>query len=167
MGATWSADARYTDLVRRRGGELVRLAVMLTGNRLDDEDAVQDAFIAVAHSWPSRVFRSEGSAYAYLRTAVARKAIDCVRRRRPLGEMPDLPIEDHDLLRFEEDRAFFARLQQLPEQQRTVLVLRYYLDLDDRRIADLLDITRATVRSNAMRGLDKLRAETRAVAEER
>lgn len=167
MGATWAADARYTDLVRRRGGELIRLAAMLTGNRLDAEDAVQEAFIAVAHSWPTRLFGSEASAFAYLRTAVVRKSIDGLRRRRPSEEVPELAVDDRGLLQFEEDRAFFSRLQLLPQQQRSVLVLRYYLDLDDRHIAEVLGISRATVRSNAMRGLDKLRAQTRMVAEER
>jgi RNA polymerase sigma factor (sigma-70 family) len=116
---------------------------------------------------PTRLFGSESAAFAYLRTAVLRKSIDLIRGRRPSDDVLEQTIEDRGLLRFEEDQAFFARLQHLPQQQRAVLVLRYYLDLDDRRIAELLDITRATVRSNAMRGLDKLRAETRAVAEER
>jgi hypothetical protein len=40
--ATWRADARYTRLVQEHGSALLRLAVMLTGNRHDAEDAVQD-----------------------------------------------------------------------------------------------------------------------------
>ncbi|RIX29966.1 RNA polymerase sigma factor [Amnibacterium setariae] len=167
MTDTWSADPRYTDLVRRRGGELLRAAAMLTGSRHDAEDALQEAYIAVSRSWPTRLFGSESAAFAYLRTAVLRKSIDLIRKRHPSDDLLERTVEDRGLLRFEEDQAFFARLQHLPQQQRAVLVLRYYLDLDDRRIAELLDITRATVRSNAMRGLDKLRAETRAVAEKR
>jgi RNA polymerase sigma factor (sigma-70 family) len=164
---TWSADERYTDLVRRRGGELLRIAAMLTGSRHDAEDAVQEAIIAVSRSWPTRWFASDAAAFGYLRTAVIRKAIDGLRRDRHEAEAVEHAVDDPALLRYEEDRAFFARLQALPQRQRAVLVLRYYLDLDDRRIAALLGITRGTVRSNAMRGLDRLRADTRVPAEER
>jgi RNA polymerase sigma factor (sigma-70 family) len=81
--------------------------------------------------------------------------------------LPPSRADDPGLLQLEEDRAFFARLQHLPPQQRAVLVLRYYLDFDDRRIAGVLGVSRATVRSNAMRGLDKLRAALSTSAEER
>jgi RNA polymerase sigma factor (sigma-70 family) len=166
--ATWSADDRYTDLVRRRGGELLRIAAMLVGDRHDAEDALQEAYIAVSRSWPTRLLgASEAAAFAYLRTAVIRKAIDGFRRVGPTAELLDRAADDPGLLQLEEDRAFFARLQHLPPQQRAVLVLRYYLDFDDRRIAGVLGVSRATVRSNAMRGLDKLRAALSTSAEER
>jgi RNA polymerase sigma factor (sigma-70 family) len=45
----------------------------------------------------------------------------------------------------------------LPERQRETLVLRYYADLDDIQISKILGVSRETVRSQAMRGLDKLR----------
>jgi RNA polymerase sigma factor (sigma-70 family) len=157
--SVWRGDSRYTDLVRRRGPELLRLAIMLTGSRYDAEDALQEAVIAVSGAWPRALgAASEGAAFAYLRTAVIRKVIDDRRRRMPTAEPAEHGADDAGFLRYEEDRRFFALLQALPEQQRAVLVLRYYLDLDDRRIAALLKCSRATVRSNAMRGLDKLRA---------
>jgi RNA polymerase sigma factor (sigma-70 family) len=46
----------------------------------------------------------------------------------------------------------------LPERQRAVLVLRYYEDLDDAAIAEILDCSPATVRSHASRALTALRA---------
>ena len=45
----------------------------------------------------------------------------------------------------------------LPERQRAVLVLRYYEDLDDAAIAEILDCSAVTVRTHAMRGLATLR----------
>jgi DNA-directed RNA polymerase specialized sigma24 family protein len=45
----------------------------------------------------------------------------------------------------------------LPVRQRTVLVLRYYEDLDDATIAEILDISPVTVRTTAMRALHTLR----------
>ncbi len=49
----------------------------------------------------------------------------------------------------------------LPKQQRAAIVLRYYLDLPDDRISDLLDRTAATVRSHISQALVKLRIAAR------
>lgn len=51
------------------------------------------------------------------------------------------------------------RLRMLPRQQRAVIVLRYYEDLDDKAIGDLLDCSAATVRAHASRALSRLRAD--------
>jgi RNA polymerase sigma factor (sigma-70 family) len=48
----------------------------------------------------------------------------------------------------------------LPERQRAVLVLRYYIDLPDREIASLLDATEGTVRSLAARAFAALRDDS-------
>lgn len=158
--AGWAADERFTDLVARRRQDLLRLAVLLLGSREEAEDAVQEAILAVSRSW-IRVLAtaSEGVAYSYLRTALVRKTLDLHRTRLPVADPVDLPAEDHGLLQYEQDKQFFALVAALPQQQRAVLVLRYYADFDDRRIAAVLGSTRGTVRSNAMRGLSKLREQ--------
>ena len=51
-----------------------------------------------------------------------------------------------------------AALAVLPPKQRAVLVLRYYEHLSDAEIAHTMGVSRGTVRSQAARGLDKLRA---------
>jgi len=56
-----------------------------------------------------------------------------------------------------EHEAMWAGIGELPPRQRAVIVLRYYEDLPDREIARLLGCTQATVRSQAKRGLAKLR----------
>jgi RNA polymerase sigma factor (sigma-70 family) len=48
-------------------------------------------------------------------------------------------------------------IARLPHRQRAVLVLRYYEDLDDATIADILECSTATVRTHAMRALQRLR----------
>lgn len=156
----WDGDARFDAFVGRRRTDLLKVAMLLTGSRHDADDAVQEAVVAVSRSW-TRVLTGapEPVAYAYLRRAVVRKCIDLHRARLPLGEVPDRPSDDGGVLRFESDQRFFALLAGLPAQQRTVLVLRHYLDYDDVRIAGLLRISRAAVRSNAMRGLQKLRQQ--------
>jgi RNA polymerase sigma factor (sigma-70 family) len=48
-------------------------------------------------------------------------------------------------------------LRELGPRARTVLVLRYYSDLDDAAIAELMGISPSTVRATASRALDRLR----------
>jgi len=154
-GFEWPDDD-YTRLLAEHGERLTRLAFLLTGNRSDAEDAVQDAVISVAGQW-RRI--AAGSPVGYLRTAVTRRAIDIVRRRRnlPLDAALDLGRPDSGYLRLEGDIEFTRMLQELPEKQRAVLVLRYHQQLDDRDIGRILGCTAATVRSQASRGLAKLR----------
>lgn len=151
-------DAGYADLLRRRRGELLRLALLLTGRREDAEDALQEAVIAVAGAWPRVLLgASEAMAMSYLRTTLVRKVTDQHRRSVPTAAPVEEPAEDLGFLRVEADRRFFALLQGLPPQQRAVLVLRYFLDLDDVRIARSLGISRGTVRSHAALALQRLR----------
>ncbi|MDH2445112.1 SigE family RNA polymerase sigma factor [Amnibacterium sp. CER49] len=146
----------FAAFIRSQGPRMVRLATLLTGNRHDAEDIVQEAFIALARGWSD--VRPE-TAGAYARTAVTRKAMDHLRRRHdlPVGDVPDRPVDDEGLLRYERDRAFFGRLAKLPVRQRAVLVLRYHSGLDDREIGQVLRCTASTVRSQAARALASLR----------
>ena len=49
-------------------------------------------------------------------------------------------------------------MRTLPTKQRSVVALRYLDEMDDERIADILDMTTGAVRVNASRGLATLRA---------
>ena len=150
---TWGADARYTRLVHEKGSALLRLAMLMTGNRHDAEDVVQDVLISVASAWPVK------RPMAYLRRAVANRCVDLIRQRRELAveSPPEVRWDDPGFLRFDETRRFYELLQELPARQRETLVLRYQFDYNDATIAQVLGITIATVRSQAQHGLRKLR----------
>jgi RNA polymerase sigma-70 factor (sigma-E family) len=153
----WNADERFHALVAEHADTLLRIALMLTGNRHDAEDAVQDALITVAERWNEA---APQSGLAYLKRAVSNRAIDLIRKRRDVitDDLPEVAVEDAGLLRTEDDRAFAARLVRLPLRQRATLVLRFQADLDDRSIAKILGCSVQTVRSQAHRGLATLRA---------
>jgi RNA polymerase sigma factor (sigma-70 family) len=63
---------------------------------------------------------------------------------------------DTPLLASEDRRAVMAALRRLPDRQREVLVLRYYLELSDAEISRVMGIQQSTVRSTAHRGLAAL-----------
>lgn len=154
--AAWGADARYTRLVVRHEKTLLRLALLLTRNREDAEDVVQDALLSVAHSWS---VTNPTHGLAYLKRSVANRAVDLSRRRRETAsaEIPETAEDDLGFLRHESDQAFFALVTTLPPRQQHTLVLRYYADLDDREIAKILGVSPGTVRSQATHALAKLR----------
>lgn len=55
--------------------------------------------------------------------------------------------------------ALWERVRALPPRQRAVIALRYYEDLDDERISEILGCSRASVRTHAMRALAAMRIQ--------
>jgi RNA polymerase sigma-70 factor (sigma-E family) len=165
-----SDDRVFADFVRDRGAALYRYGYLLAGNHHDADDLVQDALIKLRAHWP-RVVRQDDP-MGYVRTTMARAHVSSWRRRRrelPSAALPDEPLTDPGLDRAESPgRAtrVWAALAALPRRQRAVLVLRYYEHLTDAEIAVVLGVRRGTVRSQASRGLDKLRASGVAALEE-
>ena len=152
----------FADFVRHRAAALYRYGYLLAGNHHDADDLVQDALIRLRAHWP-RVVRKDDP-IGYVRTTMTRLHVSSWRRRRRELLTPDLPesaVHDPALDRVEAATPV-ARLRQalaeLPPRQRAVLVLRYYERLEDAEIAAVLGVARGTVRSQAARGLDKLRA---------
>lgn len=141
--------------VRARGPALVRFAYALCGDRHLAQDLVQEALARCARRWD----RIDGAPEAYVRKAVARELISWRRRRshgeRP-GPIPDRPGLGHDDLAARDE--VWRAMATLPRRQRAVLVLRHYEALPDAEIAELLGVSRGTVRSLAARAAASLRA---------
>ncbi|MEV4102832.1 SigE family RNA polymerase sigma factor [Nonomuraea sp. NPDC049649] len=158
-------DARFAEFVTHRGEALMRYGHVLAGNPHDAADLVQEALLKLRAAWPR--LRSKDNPESYVRTTMARLHIATWRLRRreqPAWEPPDR--EHHDVLPSGDEQAMWRALAGLPRRQRAVLVLRYYEQLDDAEIAGVLGISRGTVRSQASRALDKLRAAVPAAIEE-
>jgi RNA polymerase sigma factor (sigma-70 family) len=73
-----------------------------------------------------------------------------------LGRDPDCPPADEGLLLAEEHRQILGLFYRLPTKQRETLALRHFSRLNDAEIAEVLDVSVATVRSNVSRGLARL-----------
>ncbi|GAA3104843.1 SigE family RNA polymerase sigma factor [Kribbella aluminosa] len=137
----------------------MRLGVMLTGNEHTAEDLVQTVLARAHRKWDriSAADRPE----AYLRTMVLNEFLSWRRLLKNnevlLAEPIELPAYDDVGLRQAQRDATWQLLAKLPRKQRAVLVLRYYEDLPDGEIAEVLGVVAATVRSNAARALATLR----------
>ncbi|MET9247659.1 SigE family RNA polymerase sigma factor [Nonomuraea sp. NPDC003709] len=143
----------FDEFVRARGDALLRYGFVLAGSSEDAADLVQEALARLGDAWP-RV-RKKHDPEGYVRTTMVRLHIRSWRRRRREDLVATVP-ERGELDRYG-DADLWAELQELPRKQRAVLVLRYYEDLSDIEIAEILGVSRGTVRSQAARALDKLR----------
>ncbi|MET9339695.1 SigE family RNA polymerase sigma factor [Nonomuraea sp. NPDC004354] len=151
------SDSRFAEFVAERGDALLRYGYVLTGNAHDAADLVQEALLKLRGAW-HRV-RLKDRPESYTRTTMARLHVAAWRRRRREHLVWSPPeTEHHDTLPTGDEQALWEALAELPRKQRTVLVLRYYEQLTDAEIADLLGISTGTVRSQASRAMDKLRA---------
>jgi RNA polymerase sigma-70 factor (sigma-E family) len=146
--------------------ELVRVAVLLVRDRETAEDVVQDAFVQLCRRWDR--LEDPGSAVGYLRTSVLNGARSALRRRgvarrHATAQVDHAPVKhapgaDEPALAAAQRDLVLAALHRLPRRQREVLVLRHYLDLPEGEIAQLLGISRGSVKTHASRGATALRA---------
>ena len=160
------ADAVVQELYAAHALTLIRLANLLVRDRAEAEDVVQDAFTALYRALPR--LRDHDQLLPYVRTAVIngcrsalrgqRRAAQLATRDRP-AQAPAAASAEASVLLNEERRAVFAAMSRLPRRSREVLVLRYYLDLTDREIAQTLGVSRGTVSSTASRAVAALTRE--------
>lgn len=162
-----------------RLSSLLRYAVVLTGNRELAQDVVQEVLARAQVRW--RRISGTDSPEAYVRRMVLNEYLSwrrswAARNVHAVGErLIDLDdarggVRDHADGVVEADE-LWNRLSLLGRKQRAVLVLRYYEQMEDEAIADLLGCSPATVRSHASRALKTLRLtsehQTRIHAEEK
>jgi RNA polymerase sigma-70 factor (sigma-E family) len=155
------ADDSFEEFVRGRSGYLFKLALLLTRqNRAEAEDLLQ---ISLERAYRRRaVLARDRSPEPYVRKVLVNAAID---RRRALKRRGEQRLESGDYDLAVDDRTgeianrdLVARsLARLPPRQRAVLVLRYWCDLSETEIAATLGCTPGTVKSQAARGLARLR----------
>ena len=160
--ASWDADTALEELYAAHWRRLVRLSVLLVRDVGTAEEIVQDAFVAVHGRW-SRL-RDHDLALAYLRQAVVNRSRSALRHRAVVlrhaaSKPPSAPAPgaDESVLTTDRRGTVLDAMRQLPQRQREVLALRYYLDLSEAEIADALGISRGAVKSHASRGSAALR----------
>jgi len=154
--AASDAAASVAGLFRARYPEILRLADLLGAD--DPEDIAQEAFARLIRK--QGVLRDPGSALAYVRAIVVNlvrnrhRHLRVVRLRTPAGRHED-SSEQAVILR-EEHREVLAALAGLPPRTREALMLRYWLDLSEREMAEAMRISQGTVKSTVSRGLAAL-----------
>jgi RNA polymerase sigma-70 factor (sigma-E family) len=150
----------YDDVYAALWPRLVRTAYAVSGDLGVAEDAVQIAFAKAYRSW-RRISRME-AVEAYLRRMVVNEVLNNRRLARHRHEVtsaepPEAATSGAAELTLAHTE-MWSVLSTLPPRQRAVLVLRYYEDLSEQQIADVLGCRPGTVKSQASAALASLRS---------
>lgn len=152
------SEDEFREFMRSRWSALVRLGFVLTGEWTAAEDLAQSALVNAYASW-SKVRRAQDPD-AYVRRILVNANNSRFRKRRVFEqsaeELPEVAVHDRagevvhrsDLL---------AALRSLPPKQRAVVFLRYCEDLSETQVAAVLGCSVGNVKSQASRGLARLR----------
>jgi RNA polymerase sigma-70 factor (sigma-E family) len=152
----------FEDYVTTRSAALLRFAFLVTRNRDDAADAVQDALLGLYPRW--RQVAARGEVDAYVRRSIVNAHVSAWRKVRRL-----FPVEDPSVLgaapvapdtaQSVADADQALRLcGELPPLQRAAVVLRFYEDRTFAEIAAILGCPEGTARSHVHRALLSLRA---------
>lgn len=150
-------DEEFADFVTQWSPALLRVAFLLTSDRHEAEDLLQTALLKTSRHW-SRLSDRE-AAHAYVRRVLVTTHTSWRRRRRVrevlVDHVPD--AAGGQWAGVEAGRALQA-LEQLPPRMRAVVVLRCYEGLTEAETAEALGCSVGSVKSQASRGLARLRA---------
>jgi RNA polymerase sigma-70 factor (sigma-E family) len=154
------ADADFDQFVAAHVDDLLRTAYLIAWDEAEAEDLVQECLFKVARRWP-RV-RAMDQPRAYARRILINLATDGARgrarRRVELDPPPPGAERSVDpLAALDTHVELVEALGLLPTRQRAALVLRYFNDLTESQAAEVLGCSPGTVKSNASRGLARLR----------
>lgn len=154
----------FEEFATARTPALLRYAYMLCGDRELARDLTQEVLIRTLVKW-RRVSRAEHPD-AYVRAMLTNEYL-AMRRRKSLTTVTVSYDGIEELCAkassaeaaYTERAAMMQRLSTLPPRQRAVVILRYYEDLSDAQIADILSCRASTVRAYAARALATLRID--------
>jgi RNA polymerase sigma factor (sigma-70 family) len=157
----------FGDLVHLHQGIAFRTAYLITADAADAEDAAQSGFVKAYYAL--KRFRAGAPFRPWLLQIVANEARN---RRRAAGRRSHLaaraqaqdsggaaPSPEETVLRGERRDALLAGVNELRDEDREVIALRYFLDLSEEETATVLGIPRGTVKSRTARALEKLRGK--------
>jgi RNA polymerase sigma-70 factor (ECF subfamily) len=156
----------YEELVTAYQGIAFRTAYVIARNAADAEEAAQDGFVKAWRAlgrfregspfrpWLLRIVANEAS---NRRRSAGRRATLALRAslERPSGDAA--PSPEAALLTADQRATLLAAVEELPEEQRDVVALRYFLDLSEAEVAETLAIPLGTVKSRTARALERLR----------
>ena len=149
-------EQAFREFVTSQMASLRKLAYLTCGDWHAAEDAVANTLVKLYPRW-----RKLDRPDLYAKTMVYRAAID--ERRRPWrrersagDDLPDVALSDSSSVTVERMRLRSA-LAAVPARQRAAVVLRHYLGLSLEDTAGVLGCTVGTAKSQASRGLAKLR----------
>ncbi len=130
----------------------------ILGNREDAQDAIQEAFIDAFRGIEK--FKGKSTFGAWLKRIVINKSIDLLQKRKKLAYADlsqDIPVPEQELEEPFNPDEFNKALAALPEGSRTVFTLKAIEGYDHKEIAQYLQISVSTSKSQYSRAKQLLR----------
>ncbi|WAZ21370.1 SigE family RNA polymerase sigma factor [Streptomyces cinnabarinus] len=157
-------DEEFQHFVTGRWPRLMRTAFLLTGEQHAAEDLVQTTLEQVYVAW--RKVGSADEPEAYVRrvmiNAHARRHRKRLREflapKDDSGLVREVPDTGDRIAQADDRGVLLTALAQLPPRQREAVVLRYWEDLTESQTAEAMGCSVGAVKSNAAKGIAKLRA---------
>lgn len=142
------------------------VALHVLGNQQDAEEVTQDVFLRIWHK-AEQYDPQRGRFLTWLLTITRRLAIDQVRRKQRVVEVPDpVSLDAHEQLwdqvvakdeMTDLQRSLLSALQELPGDYRDAILLAYFRGMTHVEIAAFLDRPLGTVKTHIRQGMEKLR----------
>ena len=158
----------FEELVRQYQEIAFRTAYLVVGDADEARDAAQDGFLR-AHAALGRfragadfrpwLLRIVANAARNRRRSAARRAGLAQRAFRESASGDAAPSPEVLLLAAERRRELLAAINRLREEDRLVIALRWFVELNEEEMAAVLDCPRGTVKSRLSRATGRLRAE--------
>jgi RNA polymerase sigma-70 factor (sigma-E family) len=161
VGSPPRVNTDFQEFVVARGRSLLHSAYLLTGNLADAEDLVQSALAKTYQAWDR--IEDRGALDGYVRRAMVNTHISWWRRRKvdeyPTDDLPDQPVADATVTSEMHD-ALQRAINRLPHRMRAAVVLRFFEDMTEAEVADVLGVSQGTVKSTVSRAVAKLRTDS-------
>lgn len=162
---TSTENDEFWEYVAARRHRLVRFAYLLTGDHGHAEDLTQSALLQAFRGW----HRIETTPDAYVRRIMINLSHSWWRRLRfdlhLFGQPPEVAAASDDHAAYEQHDELWQAVLALPNGMRAVIVLRYFEDYSVADTAAVLGMSPGTVKSQAARGLRKMREHLSAEAD--
>jgi RNA polymerase sigma-70 factor (ECF subfamily) len=156
----------FAEIVYSFQDAVYNLCYRLLGERTEAEDATQEVFLKAYSNLrrydPERAFKT------WLLTIASNHCIDRLRKRRmtqvsidepipaTLALASNDPLPEHAALSNERSRQIQALLNELSEDYRAAVILRYWYDYSYVEIAEILDTTESAIKSRLFRARQML-----------
>jgi RNA polymerase sigma-70 factor, ECF subfamily len=174
-GRAGEARELYGDVVARHQRRAWRLACYYLRDTAEADEAVQDAFVKAFSHLPT--YDPTRSFEVWLTRILVNSCLDRVKARKrrlrwvvglgdagPGFEPPAAPptpgaqaSQEVVVLRRERARALLTAVRQLPNRQRTVIMLSHFDGRSTREVSQMTGLSESTVRVHLFRGLRRLR----------
>lgn len=152
-----TSEDQFAEFVAGALPRLLRFGHALTGDAASAEDLVQTALARSLRAWRlRRIDDPQAFVQKVMVNSYATWYRSRLRREVLISEPLNGPTQKNHAERIEDRDVVWRALSKLPPRQRAVIVLRYYEDLSEHDIAEVMGISAGTVKSQSARALRRL-----------